>query len=134
MPLVRITLMKGKPRAHVRAIADAVHRALTETFSVPPDDRFQVIQEVEPDALIYDPGYLGVRRTDDVVFIQIFASRGRDTATKQQLYRRTVALLAEAPGLRPEDVFITLAPNEREDWSFGNGIAHYVPGAVAARD
>ncbi|MFX8817244.1 tautomerase family protein, partial [Acinetobacter baumannii] len=83
MPLVQISLHKGKPRAHVRAVADGVHRALVETFGVPADDRFQLVNEVEPGALIYDPGYLGVRRTDDVVFVHITASRGRDTATKQ---------------------------------------------------
>jgi phenylpyruvate tautomerase PptA (4-oxalocrotonate tautomerase family) len=130
MPLVRIDLIKGKSADYVRAIGDGVHRALVETFSVPQDDRFQVITQHEPGSLIYDPNYMGIHRTDAVVFIQILASNWRDTATKQKLYRRVVELLAERPGLRAEDVLIALAPNDRPDWSFGNGIAQYVKDAT----
>ena len=132
MPLVRIDLNKGKSADHVRAIADGVHQALVETFAVPKDDRFQVITQHEPGSLIYDPDYMGIHRTADVVFIQILASNWRDTATKQKLYARIAALLAERPGLRPEDVLIALAPNDRPDWSFGNGVAQYVKNAANA--
>jgi len=130
MPLVRIDLIKGKSPDHIRAIADGVHQALVETFSVPADDRFQVVTQHEPGSLIYDPNYMGIRRTDDVVFIQILAGHWRDTATKQKLYRRVVELLTERPGLRPEDVLIALTPNDRPDWSFGNGVAQYVKDAA----
>jgi phenylpyruvate tautomerase PptA (4-oxalocrotonate tautomerase family) len=130
MPLVRIDLIKGKPAGHVRAIADGVHQALVEAFGAPADDRFQVIAQHEPGSLIYDPDYLGIHRTDDVVFVQILASNWRDTAAKQKLFRRIAELLAQAPGLRPEDVLIALTPNDRPDWSFGNGVAQYVKPAA----
>jgi len=132
MPLVRIDLIKGKSADHVRAIADGVHQALVETFSVPVDDRFQVVTQHERGSLIYDANYMGIRRTDDVVFIQVLASSWRDTATKQRLYRRIVERLTERPGLRPEDVLIALSPNDRPDWSFGNGVAQYVKDAANA--
>jgi 4-oxalocrotonate tautomerase len=45
---------------------------------------------------------------------------------KQAFYKRTVELLAERAGVRPEDVMITLSENGPEDWSFGNGVAQYV--------
>ncbi|MDB6101737.1 MAG: 4-oxalocrotonate tautomerase [Gammaproteobacteria bacterium] len=125
MPLVRIALLKGKSAAHIRAIADGVHQALVDTYGVPADDRFQLIQQHEPDELIYDPDYLGIRRTNDVVFINITASEGRDLATKKALYRAIAARLATEPGLRPEDVQIVISPNKREDWSFGLGSASY---------
>jgi phenylpyruvate tautomerase PptA (4-oxalocrotonate tautomerase family) len=130
MPLIRIDLIKGKAPATLRAIADGVHRALVEAFNAPADDRFQVITQHEPGMLIYDPDYLGIHRTDDVVFIQILAGKWRDTATKQKLYRRISELLSENPGLRPEDVLIALTPNDRDDWSFGNGFASYVKDAA----
>jgi phenylpyruvate tautomerase PptA (4-oxalocrotonate tautomerase family) len=125
MPLVQISLRRGKPRAWIQAIADGVHQALQETYSVPPQDRFQMIQEYDADDLIFDPDYLGIHRTGDVVFIHIVASRTRDLATKKAFYRRVVELLTQKPGLRPEDVQIILSPNDREDWSFGNGVASY---------
>jgi len=132
MPLVRISLLKGKSPEHLRAIADGVHAALVETFQVPADDRFQLIHQHEPHEFFYDPGYLGVKRSDDVVFIHVTASRTRDTATKKKLYAAIAARLARDPGLRPQDVQVVLGPNEREDWSFGNGLAQYVPDTATA--
>ena len=126
MPLVRISLLKGKSPEYLRAIADGVHQALHEAFSAPADDRFQLIDEYEPGRLIYDPDYLGVRRDDDVVFVTITHSNWRDTRAKRALYRRVVELLAKTPGIRPENVQIILSSNRQEDWSFGNGLASYV--------
>jgi len=129
MPFVRISLLEGKPPEHIRAIADGVHQGLIEAYKIPPDDRFQVIQQHERDEFIYDPDYLGIHRTDDVVFIHIVAGNWRDTAAKQALYRAIADRLAERPGLRREDVQIFLSPNERDEWSFGNGLASYVKDA-----
>ena len=72
MPLVRIDLIKGKSAAHVHAIGEGVHRALVEVFKAPADDRFQVITQHEPGSLVYDPDYLSIHRTDDVVFVFFF--------------------------------------------------------------
>ncbi|WP_250455778.1 tautomerase family protein [Caballeronia sp. ATUFL_M2_KS44] len=126
MPLVRISLIKGKPREYVRAISEQVHEALVEAFQVPATDRFQLIEERDRDDFIYDANYLGVERSDDLVFIHITASDWRDLATKKALYKALATRLAASPGLRPDDVLIVLAPNRREDWSFGNGLASYV--------
>jgi phenylpyruvate tautomerase PptA (4-oxalocrotonate tautomerase family) len=58
--------------------------------------------------------------------VHIVAGKWRDTATKRAFYQRVVDLLAEKPGVRPEDVQIILSLNDREDWSFGKGLASYV--------
>lgn len=126
MPLVRISLIKGKSAAHIRSIADGIHKALVETFNVPTNDRFQLIEQHEPDGFLYDADYLDIRRTDDVVLIHIVASRTRDTATKQALYRALAENLSESSGLRSEDILVVLSPNDRDDWSFGKGLASYV--------
>jgi phenylpyruvate tautomerase PptA (4-oxalocrotonate tautomerase family) len=118
MPLVRISLLKGKSNDQIRAIADNVHQALNETFEVPADDRFQFVDQYEPEEFIDDPNYLGIRRSKDVVFINITFSNWRDTAAKQWLYKRLAELLSANAGLRPEDVQVVLSPNTREDWSF----------------
>lgn len=128
MPLVHISLLKGKSREHVRAIADGVHEALVESYNVPVADRFQLIHQHERDELIYDPDYLGVHRTDDVVFVHIFAGNWRDTAKKQSLYKAIADRLAAKPGLRREDVQVVISSNERDEWSLGNGVASYVKG------
>jgi phenylpyruvate tautomerase PptA (4-oxalocrotonate tautomerase family) len=129
MPLVRISLLKGKSPEHVRAISNGVHSALVETFGIPADDRFHLIHQHEQDEFFYDPDYLGIHRTDDVVMIHIIAGNWRDTPTKQALYKRLVEVLAGSPGLRPEDVLVALTPNARDEWSFGKGLASYVKDA-----
>jgi phenylpyruvate tautomerase PptA (4-oxalocrotonate tautomerase family) len=125
MPLVRISLREGKPAAYRKAVGDAVHQAMVEAINVPPLDRFQVITEHKPDGLIYDAEYLGVRRTDEVVFIQITLNAGRTLELKKALYARIVEKLKQNPGVRPEDVFINLTEVPKENWSFGNGVAQY---------
>ena len=125
MPLVRIALREGKSPAYRRAIGDAVHRAMVEAVNAPPLDRFQVVTEHPADGLIYDPAYLGIERTDDVVLIQITLNAGRTVEQKKALYARIVELLAENPGVRPQDVLINLVEVPRENWSFGDGVAQY---------
>lgn len=126
MPLVSISLREGKTVEYRKAIADGVHRAMVETIAAPEQDRFQVITEHDEASLVYDPSYLGVYRTDDVVFIRITLGRGRTTEQKKALYARIAEQLAQNPGVKPEDVVINLVENSPEDWSFGNGEAQYL--------
>ncbi len=125
MPLVRISLRQGKPAAYRRALSDAVHRAMVESINVPAQDRFQVITEHDEAGLAYDPSYLGIARTDAVVFVQITLNAGRTLEQKKALYLRIVELLRESPGVRPQDVLVSLVEVPKENWSFGDGIAQY---------
>ena len=125
MPLVRIALHEGKPATYRTAIGNAVHQAMVETINVPAQDRFQVITEHTPDNLIYDPTYLDIQRSDDVIFIQITLNTGRTTEMKKALYARIAELLAANPGVRKQDVLINLVEVSKENWSFGDGIAQY---------
>ena len=125
MPLVRIALRAGKSESYRRAVADSVHRAMVETINVPAKDRFQIITEHGPSDLIYDPSYLDIPRTDGVVLIQITLNSGRSVELKKALFARIAALLSDNPGVRREDVFVSLVEVAKENWSFGNGIAQY---------
>lgn len=127
MPLVRITLAEGKSADYRRAIADGVHRALVSAAAVPADDRFQVVEQVPADALVWDPAYLGQQRTKDVVFVQVFLNVGRTTEVKKTLYAAIANELAAAPGVRREDVLVNLVEVAKENWSFGGGIMSYPP-------
>lgn len=126
MPLVRISLRQGTSPAYRQAIADGVHRAMIESLAIPPDDRFQVINEYSAENLLYDPGYLGVQRSDRLIFVQITMSAGRKPQQKRKLYKRMAEILAESPGLRPQDLVINLVEVSWENWSFGNGDAQYM--------
>ena len=123
MPIASIALRRGKSESYRRAVADAVHEALVEIVGIPRDDRFQLITELDSDGLIYDRNFLGIARSDDIVIIQITLRGGRSRETRVALHRRIADLLADNPGVRPEDVFIVLVENDYADWSVGRGEA-----------
>src|SRR6202046_5359417 len=125
MPLVGISLRAGKSEKYRRAVARGVQRAMVQGPAVPEQDRFKIITEHPPSGLIYDPTYLGIQRTNDIVMVQITLSTGRKLAQKRQLFKRMAEILAENPGLRPEDLMINLVEVAWENWSFGKGGAQY---------
>lgn len=75
--------------------------------------------------MIYDPTYLGVQPSDDIVMVQITLSAGRKPGQKRKLFQRMAEILAKDPGLRPQDLVINLVETAWENWSFGNGEAQY---------
>jgi phenylpyruvate tautomerase PptA (4-oxalocrotonate tautomerase family) len=125
MPLVRISLREGKSSEYGRAIGDGIHRAMVETLGVPEQDHFQVITEHDAEGLVYDQSYLGIRRDDDIVLVQITLSAGRKPPQKREFMARAAALLAENPGLEARNLFINLVEVAWENWSFGEGEAQY---------
>ncbi len=125
MPLIHISLRAGKPEPYRQAIFDGVYRAMRETFNVPEDDQFMTITEHDAANFRYGASYLGVARSDNVVFIEIIANNTRTLEQKKALFRRIAELLGEGPGIRPEDVFVGLVEVAKENWSLGNGFAQY---------
>ena len=125
MPLVRIDLQKGKDASYRQKAGRVVYEAMLATINVPKDDRFQIIAEHDSSNFIFDPDYLGIHRTGELIMVQMFLNEGRTVAQKQALYKAIADGLSEALGIRKEDVFITLVDVKKENWSFGNGIAQY---------
>ena len=124
MPLVRIDLRKGKDAHYRQQIGRVVYEAMV-SVGVPANDRFQIVTEHDADNFLFDPTYLGIERTDDLVIIQITWNQGRTVEQKKALYRAIADGLAQTLGLRTEDVFINLVETAKENWSFGKGEAQY---------
>ena len=125
MPLVRISLMQGKPAHFGKQVGEVVYQAMRSAIAIPAHDHFQVITEHDRTSLIYDPAFLDIERTDDFILIQITLNEGRTLEAKQALYQEIAGRLHTALGIRTEDVFINLIEVKKENWSFGNGIAQY---------
>lgn len=70
---------------------------------------------------------LGFTRTDKLVFIQIF-QQGRNAEQKQAIYASLADELESKCGVPKTDLIISVAKNEREDWSFGMGRAQFLVG------
>jgi 4-oxalocrotonate tautomerase len=125
MPMVRIDIPAATPEADARALSNAVHRALVETFDVPADDRFQTLQRRAPGEIICSPQYLGIHHSAHVAMVQITCSPGRSLAQKRALFARIAQDAEQGAGFAAADVIVHLVETLRENWSFGNGLAHY---------
>jgi phenylpyruvate tautomerase PptA (4-oxalocrotonate tautomerase family) len=101
-----------------------VYESLKRAINVPDHDNFQILAEHDEHHFVYDPGYLGIDRTDGLVIIQITLNEGRTTEEKKLLYKTIAEGLKQELGVRLEDVLINLVKVEKENWSFGKGIAH----------
>ncbi|CAN7222541.1 tautomerase family protein [Variovorax sp. LjRoot290] len=125
MPLTHISLRAGKPEAYRQAIFDSLYRAMHETFNVPLDNQFMTIREHDATNFRYGASYLGIARSDDLVLIQMTVNNTRTVEQKKALFGRIAELLGESPGIRPEDVFVSLVEVAKENWSLGHGLAQY---------
>ncbi len=132
MPLVRIDMLEGKPREYRAKVGEIVYQAMREVLNVPENDRFQVIEEHPKDSLVLDRTYLGIQRSDDCIVFQITLNSGRSVELKQRFYKTLADRLHAELKLRREDVIVNLVEVGKENWSFGNGEAQYVPAAPSS--
>lgn len=126
MPLIRISMRRGRPASHPATIVDGVYRALRATFEVPENDLFAVVHQHDADEFVFDANYFGFQRSAGLVIIQLTVANTRGVTQKKALYAAIAENLQREPGLKPDDIFISLVEVKREDWSFGGGIAQYV--------
>lgn len=126
MPLIRISMRRGRPASHPAAIVDGVYRALRATFEVPENDLFAVVHQHEAEEFVFDANFFGFERSAGLVIIQITVANTRGVTQKKALFAAIAANLQQEPGLKPDDIFINLLEVKRENWSFGGGVAQYV--------
>ena len=124
MPLVKIYVRNNRTAEELRAIGDGVHDALVAQANVPADDRFQILNRLDPNQIVAHPSYGGVTRSEDIVIVEITLNAGRSVEIKKKLYADIAARL-ESVGVRPDDVLISLIEVTKENWSFGGGRATY---------
>lgn len=93
MALVRISLLKGRPDGFGKKVGEVVYRAMIDTINVPAKDHFQIITEHDREHLVYDADYLGIQRTDALIFIQITLNEGRTVELKKAFYRAVASRL-----------------------------------------
>jgi phenylpyruvate tautomerase PptA (4-oxalocrotonate tautomerase family) len=123
MPFARIDLVEGKPADYRATVANVVYEGIVGILKAPEGDRFMVIGEHAPENFVFDPHFLGIERTPDLIYIQVTSTVGNTKEQKLAFFRYTADELNRRLGVRREDVFISLVFVGREDWSFGKGEA-----------
>ena len=131
MPVTRIAIREGKTADYKQALLDEIYEAMRETVQIKDGDRFMAITEHNAYEFAYGP-FLDIDRSDDLVQIQVFWAPGKTVDAKLAMYRRIVERLGDNPGVRPQDVLISVIETAAENWSFGNGETQfYTPVARA---
>src|SRR3984885_10453484 len=107
MPVTRIAIRDGKSGEYKQALLDEIYEAMRETVAIKDGDRFMAITEHAESEFAYG-AFLGIDRSDALVQIQIFWAPGKAVDAKLAMYKRIVQRLGEHPGIRPEDVLISV--------------------------
>jgi 4-oxalocrotonate tautomerase len=132
MPVTRIAIREGKTAEYKQALMDEIYEAMRETVAIKDGDRFMAITEHGEHEFAYGP-FLGIDRSDDLVQIQVFWAPGKTVDAKLAMYKKIVERLGTNPGVRPEDVLISVVEAAADNWSFGNGETQfYKPAALSA--
>ena len=124
MPVTRIAIRQGKSDDYKQALLDEIYEAMRETVAIKEGDRFMAITEHGPHEFASGP-FLSIDRSDDLVQIQVFWAPGKTVEQKLAMYKRIVERLGANPGVRPQDVLISVTETAAENWSFGNGEAQF---------
>ena len=122
MPLVRVTMIKGKSPDYIKKMSASIYEALVEAYQMTENDLFQIIEQLQPGDLIYDH-HFGIKgsRSGDFVIINI-ESDARRRGEKEAFLARLSDKLAASPGIARDDVFVRLSMTAGlEDWSLGSG-------------
>ncbi len=120
MPLVNISILRGKSPEYKKSVADGINSAVIETMAFPDDDRYQIIHELDEDCLQLQ------ERKGDRVMMHLTMRAGRSNKSKQAFYAKVVENLAKDPGIDPANVLITIVENHDIDWSFSDGVASFI--------
>jgi phenylpyruvate tautomerase PptA (4-oxalocrotonate tautomerase family) len=105
-----------------RALADAFHRALMESFGSPPGHRFIIISEHGEDELFIDPIFPDMRRTERAIIVTVIFGIHRTLDEKQKLAELVTRYAVESAGLTEDDISLAMLPVDNENFSFGRGL------------
>jgi phenylpyruvate tautomerase PptA (4-oxalocrotonate tautomerase family) len=116
MPLVKVSLRKGKSPDYKRALLDGIHAALVEAFVIPDHDRHQQIYELDKDNFEIPP-----TKSSQFVVVEIIAFQGRSFEAKKKLYSVIIRNLGSSPGINGDDILIILHEPPKENWGIHGG-------------
>jgi hypothetical protein len=91
-------------------------------WGIPENGGFYVINEHKKSRMRISRNMWGINRSGQPPLLLQITSSPRSKELKVELFR-ILAEELEKQGIRKEDLFISISPSQREDWSFGNGEA-----------
>lgn len=129
MPLIQVDLQKQENPETLHHILDTIHECVVEAFDIPPKDRYQIVNQHDPEELILLDTGLGFERTNRQIVIRV-TSKQRTQDKKEKLYELLAQQLESECSIPPKDLLISIVENGDADWSFGFGRAQFLTGEL----
>jgi hypothetical protein len=120
VPQVRVDL-HSTLRPKLPELSAAIHKGLVEGLGMTPDDLFQIFRVHEPGELFYTLTFPDAER-DDIVYIEILASRGYSDEQKAAGMRAVAEEVART-GIKIDDLLLVVTETGSSDW--------YAPGKAS---
>ena len=133
MPLAKIHVVEGRyDEPRIAKVSSAVQAALMNTLRIPPEDFYQLIFVLPKNRFLHTPSFVGMHYTDDLIVLDVTFIQGRPKETRLALLKDINTRVAEAAGVSPDDMFITIYEVPGENVSFGQGEAQRAKAVVHA--
>ncbi|WP_433207399.1 tautomerase family protein [Nocardia sp. CA-107356] len=115
MPFAEIYLRDGTTPEYRKAISAGIHQSMIEVFQIPEDDFFHVIHSLPAENMLHAPVFWGIGRSDESVIIRM-TFNVRPAEQKKALFTTIADRLVENPGLRRDDILMTILETAAENW------------------
>ena len=114
MPVVKVSMLKGKTPEYKKTVLDSIHDGLVESIGIEDWDRFQRIEEFKREDF-EKPDF----KSDDFMIIEISLFPGRSKELKGKLIETVAGNLKDRLSVDPSDVFILITEPPLENWGIG---------------
>ena len=122
MPLVTINVTEGISEEAIDQLQLTIHACFVKAWGIPENGGFYVIKEHAKTRMRLSRNMWGINRSEQPPLLLQITSSPRSKELKTELFR-VLAEELEKQGVYKENLFISITPTQREDWSFGNGVA-----------
>src|SRR5258706_15753345 len=123
MPLAKIHVLKSRyDEQRLSALSRSVQEVLISVLRIPPDDFFQIINEVSRKRFLHTPSFVGMKYSDDFILLEVTFIAGRPKETRLALLKELNARIVAAVGISRDDVVIQLIEGPAENFSFAQAL------------
>lgn len=118
MPLVDISIRKGRSKSEKKSLMDVVHSALVQAFKIPDGGRIQRLFEFDEDEFEIAEG-----KTNYFTLIKITILPGRSLEAKRNLYQFINNGLKAIGYKNPNDSITVLYEPPLDNWGVQGGLS-----------
>lgn len=111
MAQVKVFGLKSSLAKNSVSLSSAIHNAVVEALSYPPEKKFHRFFGLEKSDFIY-PGDRG----ENYTIIEISMFEGRSVEAKKAFIRLLFANIEREVGIKPQDVEITIHESPKHNW------------------